>query len=282
MNLHVDQWTEKGDKGQNITAGSYHLFFLDSFSHMIEASDALMPNYRVVNGINWTFGHNSDFNTDHKTRNFLLSGSTSQAILNKVDALRNKVLQLDSIQSLSKGFAKKRSFAEAGAELSIDRVLCGDPYHWETRTIKKRKVVRLAINYALSCGNGDEQFFNLAATAIVICDLLAKAGYSVEILGISTVHNLGGYHKECGGVVKLKDATEPLDISRICATGISGMYRKYTFSLWEYFYKSCSGQCWETTKAIINRLEINHMIETKWVQSEQSQIELINNIIKSL
>lgn len=282
MNILVDEWIEP-EALPGIRKGKYHLFFLDSMYQLVEASEKYKPLYSNSEGDSWTYG---SLKNREATRELLLSGSATEAVLKQVEIIREKTLDLISIEQSTFAIKKKRVFSEAGSELSIDRVLCGDPLHWETRSASKKKAVRLAINYALSGGNSELQFLKLCALSIVAADLLAVRGYSVEILALSTIHNFSGRYNEAGGVIKIKDAESPVDIGRICCTSLPGMYRHYTFSMWQHFYeygiRGNTGQCYETSAAVKNKLSIDHIVETKWIESDQKQIEFLNNIIKSL
>jgi len=52
---------------------------------------------------------------------------------------------------------KKRIYAESGDELDIDRLMSGQE-HWQSRYKTPKKVVKIHVNFFMSCGNEPEDF----------------------------------------------------------------------------------------------------------------------------
>lgn len=272
---HCDKYLIKKDKAVEI-------IHFDNVSHMCEAVEAAKDkSYLERDGRNnWTFG--TEFPDLASTKEALYNGDVSKKTLEKIGEYRDSLMNLDAITDLmrmAETYKRKRVFRDEGAELCIDRVMASDPNHWSRMSPGKRqKVVRLATNYAVSCGHSEKQLNMLGALTTVAVDMLQRCGFAVEVLGVQIAHNVSRYKenncdKEQGFTMKLKAAEEKLDISRIACIGIPGLFRAYGFSAFQNFLdgevSSGLGKAEATSKEVKDLLGVEHMLEVKWVNGKE-------------
>jgi hypothetical protein len=269
----------------------------DSFNEIISALDECekdgscrYSDYKKeyeTGGSTWRFG--KEFNTYEKTIEALDKGVATQLTMKYAEQYRNSLLNLESVQTLlskAQSVKKRRVFKEDGDELCIDRILSGDPMHWQSTTKgRKSNTLRLGINCALSCGNDENEFAKMCALTVVLSDLITKCGYSVEILMMVTVHNISDKIDEGGYVIPVKRADQPLDLNAIYSMGILGLFRSVGFKALRQFIEGRTndglGSNFPTTQAIKDRLELNHLIEKKWTD-DSTQKQLLDNLFKEL
>jgi hypothetical protein len=194
-------------------------------------------------------------------------------------------------------FKRRRKFSDSGSELDIDRVLSGDPEHWQSMTKgKKENVVRLAVNFSVTSGHTEKQLNQLGALTTVAVDMLQRCGLSVEVLALCVAENVTRTFEhekkpvkvtryEQGFTFKLKSASEKLDVSRVACIGIPGLYRSYGFTNWINFLdgvpSSGLGRGMETTKNVKDLLKIKNLIEVKWVKNGGEKA-FLSNLLKSV
>jgi len=244
----------------------------------------------------WTYG--STFKNRVATKEALLTSDVPDTMWKIIDKLRDSLLALEEVQRLidmAPSIKKQRKFGLSGDELDIDRILAGDPHHWQYTTKgRKTNVVRIGLNIAMSCSNSADKFLKIVALASVAADLVIKAGCSLEFIlcGLST--HVGTEHSNpyvdpdgstignlsngfSGPIMAIKKAEEPFDISRIACLGLPGLFRHYMFvSRTAYFSSqvdSGMGQSHPLSKELYERIGLKHVIGFKLVTGDDEQYD---------
>ncbi len=181
---------------------------------------------------NWRFGEEHE--TLEKTREAMKYGTASLKTIENVEKLRETILNKESMQSLfhqARTLKKRRVFSDEGAELDIDRVLCADPYHWSKLTPgKKSNVMRIGINLSVNAGFSEREIQEIAGLGLIATELLHTAGFNTEVFAIYIGSNETDQLTQSGAIIKMKSATEPIDIQRLCGIGIVGIFRAFVFA----------------------------------------------------
>lgn len=232
----------------------------------------------------WQFG--KEFTTYQQNYNAMEMGIASQKTLKQVIELRESTLDKGAIKELqyqAKTLKKKRKFSDSGSELDIDRVLCGDPEHWMSLTPGKEKpVIRIAVNLSLSgCYDGDK-ICRISSYAIIACELLSMAGFNVEFYALYITSGTTSTNRQAGMQIKIKDATERIDINKLCCIGLIGITRTHQFSCIHNIldgqhdsgYGMPDGVCSELRE----ELKMDFYIDSYWTE-KQLEIELANILI---
>lgn len=241
----------------------------------------------------WTFG--TEFPNIESTTEALINGECSKSTLKFISNYRDVLLNMDGIENAMRradSFKRRRKFSDSGSELDIDRVLSGDPDHWQSMTRgKKDKVVRLGVNFSVTAGHSEKQLHKLAALTTVAVDMLQRCGLAVEVLALCVAEGITNYKKnpfttyEQGFTFMLKSANEKLDVSRVACIGIPGLYRAYGFNNWVNYLdgkaKSSLGRGMETTQNVKDLLNIKNLIEVKWVKNGAEKA-FLSKLLKSV
>ena len=267
----------------------------DSVAHMVESAkdNATKRKYLDKGDFDeWTWG--TEFQGLESTTEALRNGECSQKTLKHIEEYRNVLLNMDGIDDMMRRadtFKRRRKFGESGSELDIDRVLSGDPEHWQSMTRgKKQNVIRLGVNFSVTCGHSEEQLNKLGALTTVAVDMLQRCGLAVEVVGLCVAHkvmsnNLIGSKPEQGFTCVLKSAQEKLDVSRIACIGIPGLYRAYGFTTWINYLegRATSGLGYgnETSNEVKDLLNIKHLLEVKWTK-EGREKAFLTELLKSI
>jgi hypothetical protein len=259
--------------------------------------------WKERDGESWTYG--TEFPDAKTTATALEYGESSQKTISQIEKLRSALLNTEGIEDLmrqGRSHRRRRRFREEGAELDIDRVLSGDPRHWAQMSKGKRSnVIRLGVNFSLTCGHDERQFHKLAALITVSVDLLQACGFAVEVMGLCTAHGItnGAGKKatdpdkqefiksdkwEQGFTVPLKTSDEPLDVSKVACIGIPGLYRGYGFTTWCFTLdgkpKDSLGRGDTTSEGLKELLDIKHLLEVKWIDGKEQAF--LTKILKSV
>lgn len=237
----------------------------------------------------WRYG--TEFTDYEMTCNAVLAGDCTDKTRKKVEYYRDIMLNMDGVQESMRRASthkRKRVFSDFGSELDIDRVLSGDPYHWQRMTKgRQSNSVKIAVNISVSCVHSEEQLHKLAALTSVTADMLQRCGLSVEILGICMAKNItrGDKKREQGFTFKIKSASEKLDLSRVASAGIPGLYRSVGFNTWINSLDGKAhqglGHSMQTTQNVKDLLDIKHLIEVKWTKFGNEK-QFLSNILESL
>jgi len=255
-----------------------------------EGSDSMakraIEHYDNIHGDHdWMFG---SFNNLDKTQTALDLGLGSELVMTELQKIQREIETDPEFQLLlTKGLTKKRKrvYGESGDELDIDRVLCGDPQHWQSMTQgRKNNVVRLGVNIGLSGGNSEKDFAKLAAYVLVCADFVTKMGYSVEISVLCGAWESIRNWEYSASLFKVKDANEPMDLNRLSCLGIAALFRHYQFIVWTCAWNEHIngglGSCNAAPKEIKEACEFDELFEKVW--SDGNQKFELTKIIKSI
>lgn len=125
--------------------------------------------------------------------------------------------------------------AEFGNEIDIHRVYSGQLSRaWSLPRRSLRQAVRevtLVVPLGVKWSISAKQLFWRGAAILKMADLLQKAGYAVEIVGVCAAHNIDAPGKlDMIHTVQLKASSQPLDVSALAATCcMVGFVRIYCF-----------------------------------------------------
>ena len=202
--------------------------------------------------------------------------------------------EVQRLIDLAPSIKKQRKFGMSGDELCIDRILAGDPHHWQYTTKGRRtNVVRIGLNIAMSCANDADKFLKIVALASVAADLVIKAGCSLEFVlcGLSTHvgteatnpyvdpdgNKIGNLSRGFSGpLCTIKKAEEPFDLARIACLGIPGLFRHYMFAARTAYFSSQvddgMGQSHPVSKELYERLGLKHVIGFKLVTGSDPDV----------
>lgn len=292
--------------------GEIHDFLeFDTVYHLIDSIEAQYKSHELRNLVSnerngeedfyysgnnkWTYG--TTFRNRIETRNALLNSEVPELMWKVIDKLRDSLLAMEEVQrliDLAPSIKKQRKFGMSGDELCIDRILAGDPHHWQYTTKgRKTNVVRIGLNIAMSCANDADKFLKIVALASVAADLVIKAGCSLEFIlcGLSTHvgsegtnpykdpdgNTIGNLVRGFSGpICTIKKAEEPFDLSRIACLGIPGLFRHYMFVARTAYFSSqvCSsmGQSHPLSKELYERIGLKHVIGFKLVTGPDSEV----------
>ncbi len=232
----------------------------------------------------WMFG--TEFPTLNLTREAMIYGLSSENVIKQVSEIRDLILNIDEIKEIqyrARTKKKRKVYSESGSELDIDRVLCGDPQHWQSTTPgKEDNVIRIGFNMTISAAQNEKQFYRLCAYGIVLCELAEQAGYNVELNWFYISQHPSSTLERGGLVVKVKDATQPLDINQVCSCGIPGTLRAFGFGIISQVLdgriNAGLGQCKKLNDSGIKFLGMNAIINCEHSANEMELI--LNNLLK--
>ena len=216
------------------------------------------------------------------------SGFCENVFLKHVEKYRDKINaeNIGALQDTMQSIKRVTRFTDDGAELDIDRVMCGDTDYWRTtRRDGRYRVVRLVLNYGMSWDNKPEAFMKLLAMTFVMAELIEAKGYGLEIYATDSVHvRLYGddkpYLDEQATLIPLKKAQESLDIERMGVVGIVGFFRHVSWIICTLMFGDYNGTCLATTKEMQAFLGADVFIENSWTRGSDTQ--QVMNITKAL
>lgn len=244
----------------------------------------------------WTYG--TQFTNRIETKEALLSSEVPDTMWKIIDKLRDSLLALEEVKRLldmAPSIKKLRKFGPSGDDLDIDRILCGDPNHWQYTTKgRKTNIVRIGLNISMSCVNKEDKFLKIVALASVAADLVIKAGCSLEFIlcGLSVdvqeeennpylnpegdaIGNLqDGFS---GTICPIKKAEEPFDLARVACLGIPGLFRHYMFVARAAYLSSSvtdgMGMSKPVPAEMYERIGLKHVIGYKLVTGKNDTIQ---------
>lgn len=126
---------------------------------------------------------------------------------------------------------KARWSADGGDEVEYDRLRAGQGEFWRTTAREEQRgptTVTVFAAVSTSACRKPEEILWRGAAAIVLADLLEKAGYRVELVACN--HVSWAYRNDDGGfqAVTLKHAEQPLDIAAV-VNGLAGWFFRTVF-----------------------------------------------------
>lgn len=217
---------------------------------------------------NWTYGSL----TKSQTRENLIIGMANENTKKKAQEIREKLLSSPKVQNALKradSMKRRRVFKEEGAELCIDRILCGEPEHWaKMQGGRKIPVVKIGINIAGNCTEDENHFTRTVAVAGVVADLLQAAGFHTHIVSAAHSEDVTNISSKNVTIVDIKKPTEQLDIERLLSVGCSGFFREWHFRVYYNVLYGIPGyglgRTVKMTKAIQKYLNIDYMIDNNF------------------
>lgn len=245
--------------------------FIESFDSLEQFVNtaADLPKQRHEAGTadaEWVFGR--EVGTLAATLEHLRDGRAPKSVWKAMEKNAQKLTaSMEVSESLGIDRRRKLQWSDTGDEICTDRMLSGHDRPWRTVRIgRTRPIVRLGINLAISCGNGEADFADITGKLCAACDYLNVRGYGMEIVGLLSCTSRRHGTPWCYRVT-LKSAEDPLDISKIGSCGTPGMLRALGFRVFERDMPSeaWNGPC--TTDWNDSQLEIadvDYVISKYW------------------
>ena len=197
------------------------------------------------------------------------SGHCHNIFVKQIDKYR-EMLDADNIGALQdtvKSIKRVTRFTDDGADLDIDRVMCGDTEYWRTtKRDGQYRVVRLVINIAMSYDNKAEDFIKLLAMTYVMAEMIEAKGYGLEIYACSKATTFTGYLEEQSILIPLKKAQEGLDVERMGVVGIVGFFRHVTFIMSNLMFGYYNGNCYRTSNEMRAFMGADVLVENTWTR----------------
>ena len=236
----------------------------------------------------WVFG--TEFDSPEKTRAAIEGGMIGDKLKANTEIIMSAVEGLEELQvqnQAAKSMKRHRKYSDDGGELDIDRYLSGMEEHWYSVTKGlQRPVVRLGVNYAMSCGNSEDSWAWMGALVGIAAQMLSRAGLSVEVVGLFSSHNLTDQCKESAVVYTLKEAMESLDIYRIMSPSAVGFFRYYGFGVYRHcfdgYVDDALGYARGTTPEFKKILNLDHVLEISWGREKEKNQKLCVDFLTSL
>lgn len=263
------------------------------------SSNAGVKAYHTNDSDVWTYG--STFTNRIQTRDALLGAMVSQSMWDAIDKLREGLManpKIARLMELAPSLKKAKKYAHTGDDLDIDRVLSGDPNHWQyTEPGRQTNTVRIGINLSMSASHNEKAFEVITALCSVAGDLVTKTGLSLEVVGLccsthvqtntNNPYSKGNIETGYTGVLTtLKKAEEPFDISRIACIGAPGFFRHYMFvvdsGLMSSHDKSGLGRPNPVSKEVYDVLGLENIIEIKWCEDIEKQVLFLSKIFSDI
>ena len=214
------------------------------------------------------------------------NGYCHNVFVKQIDKYRDllNAENIGALQDTLKSIKRVTRFTDDGAELDIDRVMCGDTDYWRTtRRDGQYRVVRLVINFAMSYENKAEDFMKLLAMTYVMAELIEAKGYGLEIYACSKANTHSGYLKEQSVLIPLKKAQESIDIERLGVVGIVGFFRHVTFIMCNLMFGYYNGSCYGTSDEMQAFMGADVLVENTWTHgSSKGQAKRITKALEKL
>jgi len=195
----------------------------------------------------WAYGE--DYKTLENTLEALENGQILDKYIDKVGEAKSELFkhcpQLENLQTVAMSKRRRRKYAEEGAELDIDRYMCADPAMWVScppSEIRKRSA-RIYIDVWGTCGTTFQTFINSIVFAAAMADIIEAAGITLEIVVGTTATNFWEGKGACTIAFPVKQANEPMDISKLLTFGISGFLRGLCFDT----YHGIDAENWDSS-----------------------------------
>jgi hypothetical protein len=225
----------------------------NSLDQYVENVEANVMNYQQIGwnvkdlfgfsseSAQWYFG---EYRTKEETYRCATTGTVKQELLNKVDKIKFDLLQkypkLAELETHAVTKKRRRRFAEHGDEIDIDRYMSGEVECWQ-QSVKspEKRSLKIMFNGAQNAGQNANTFIENIIMFAAVSDLFEKAGLSVEIwCGDATQFHYTPGRSYGVNVFKMKDANEPLDIARVLSSGLSGVFRHWSFATLRNVFKT--------------------------------------------
>lgn len=301
----------------NVGTGRYFvqaLLRLSSFDEYIEIYEELIANHSDLKhqrNPNSTFVNGSDMPIEPTREAFcdrmIKAGDVLDDVVDFVDDYRNKLDDegFFELANSVKSCVRKRRYTDDGGEVSLGRVLGGQPDYFQTcNRDGKKEFVTIGIQASMSWQNDSKSFARNVALAYCVCEVLENLGYGVSIDCLMTTHdkltNTGSLRKyypqmrdvfkrgsynydysECGHIFPLKDTTERADLRNIASASFPSLKRKYGFAYDRLLWDKDNGSCIETSNEMQKLAGIDIMIANQWLGKNGDEKQ-VQNVVKTI
>lgn len=198
-------------------------------------------NKLFIGSVSTHFTFGKDYPTLELSFEAMRKGLICRKYLDQIEVETSKLLdanpELYELFRSASQYRRKRKFAEAGDELDIDRYMGGEVECWQTspRQLKKN-AIKIFIAGGLSSGEDAQKFVNNMVQFSVMCDVFQRMGVGVEVnVGKASQMQRRQFIVES---TLIKEASSPLDVSRLMTSGLPAMFRYLSFYLKENFCKA--------------------------------------------
>lgn len=283
LNIRVDYHKMEGKK-------DYEVVWFDSSDEMISKMEKISamndysndePHLRPqregrFSKETWVFGALENYD---KTLEYLREGKVLPAVQKRAqevyDILTNKP-EIQEMLQKAETFKRKRVYSEEGAELCIDRVMAGDPAHWQKQTRgRKMPLVKLGLNIAGSAAEDESMFNQIAAVCGVVVDILTRSGFSVELYACSSADGITPENNITTVMTRIKAAEEQIDLNRIYSVGASGFLRCWMFKVYRYVLKGSAyghlGYPYSVNKTMKDIIGLDYVIDSSFKHSDNNR-----------
>jgi hypothetical protein len=147
------------------------------------------------------------------------------------DGVQNAARVLEFL-NLEHATARRRSYAVAGGNVNVGRLLAGNPMHMIKRPKKPgRRVITLFVENTASAYINAENLIVRAAVVAAIADILERQGYSCAIVSVTMQAMSSSGSPGAQTAVTLKHAGERLNIDDVVfALGHPSFLRRFNFA----------------------------------------------------
>ena len=252
-----------------------------------------MTNGNLAKTSPWAMG--SRHMTLSKTRSNLLQGCAPNDKV--VDAYKERRKQLDAVLSqvkesrMIRSARRKRVKGWAGGNVNVQRYLNSVQNHspapcFDLMTKRHQTpIIKLGINHVLSCGNSQEDFGRLVASATAVAELLTVKGYGVQVDAVGITHSSPGGKEQQALIYPIKRADEPVNPGKFLSLSHTGLTRNYWFRARASFFGRLHGEgnCRDTPEDVVKYLGYDMLIGKTWAHDYQCETILsdVVNILDS-
>ena len=256
-----------------------------SMSEFLNTAEKGHSDYGDSDG--WAFSDDKECNNREKTYSLLRAGRGISSVRKLSKKYRHELenSDLSEIVNRTKSVKRTRRFNDFDGNLDFDRVMEGNPEYWEkVQRDGKAQIVRIGINFILSCGNSIESFSRMVGLSAVFAELLENLGYGVEIYGAGMVQSRNNHLKKrkkwIGTLIPVKSATEPLDFDRIYSLGLPGLLRDAYFRVEDHVFGCSGGICNSIPMESVKFADVDVFITKSWTEGNQSEriMQVIDNL----
>lgn len=165
---------------------------------------------------------------------------------------------------------RKRVISDDGDSINIDRFLERDTDCWEsmTKVSGRKRFITIGISIIGSCVQQEEEFARNICAAVTVAEQFRAKGYSVRIVGISTVGPgwiswmKSRKVKEFGFIWPLVDYGDQFSPKALLNWGTSPMTRFLSFAWWDTIWPevkewSSRGTCQNPTKETLELAKVD-------------------------
>lgn len=224
----------------------------------------------------WSYGALQNY---ENTLEYLREGKVLPKVQKRAQEVYDILTSKPEIQEMlqnAETFKRKRVYSEEGAELCIDRVMAGDPAHWQKQTRgRKMPLVKLGLNIAGSAAEDESMFNQIAAVCGVVVDILTRSGFSVELYACSSGDSITSENGITTVMTRIKAAEEQIDLNRIYSVGAVGFLRCWMFKVYRHVLKgtpySSLGYPYNVNQQMKDIIGLDYVIDSSFKYSDNNR-----------